>query len=308
MNEGSLPDFVVLGPQKCATTWIYRCLEEHPEVFVPETDSIHYFDMNYRKGEKWYQNCFAQHDGEPIVGEETPSYIRDEVVPERIAQDVPDAKLIISVRNPMDRAYSHYWHEKSKGKLSFAFEEVFENYDLFQNWVVPGFYHRHIRRFLEEFPEEQVKLVFFDDLVEDDEAFISDVFEFVGADPDYTPSFVDERVNEARDKLDFETINRVYHRAFDFVQTNFPQPVKNILHPLHTAYKRGIVGTFGGKDEYEKGMDANVRRRLEELYVEEIRLLEAHTGRDFSHWFEYPDAVGVEADLAATRSDAVRAE
>jgi len=294
MAEDVSPDFVILGPQKCATTWMYRCLREHPDVYMPDTDAVHYFDMHYQKGEEWYRQHFENHDGEPVVGEETPSYIRDDAVPQRLKDDIATAKLIISVRNPIERAYSHYWHEKSKDKHSFAFKEVFENYDLFQNWVVPGFYYRHVQRFLEEFSEDQLKLVFFDDLVADDEAFIRDVYEFVGADPDYTPSFVDEKVNEARDKLGFEAINRGYYRAFDFVQTNFPQPVKDVLHPFHTAYKRGIVATFGDKDEYEKGMDPEVRRSLEETYLDEVRRLERYTGRDFSHWFEYPNAVGRE--------------
>jgi hypothetical protein len=289
MSDQPSPDFVILGPQKCATTWMYRCLEEHPEVYMPDTDSIHYFDMHYQEGTEWYSTFFDGHEGEPIVGEETPSYIRDDAVPGRIADDVPDTKLIVSIRNPMDRAYSHYWHEKSKGKLSFAFNEVFENYDLFQNWVVPGFYHRHVLRFLEEFPTEQLKLVYFDDLVEDDEAFIRDIYEFVGADPSYTPSFIDERVNEARDKLGFDAVNRLYHRSFNFAQNNFPQPAKDALRPLNTAYQRGIAATFGDKDDYEKGMSSDVRRRLEELYVDEASRLEAHTGREFDHWFEHHD-------------------
>lgn len=294
MSDAICPDFIILGPQKCATTWMYRCLREHPDVYLPETDEVHYFDMNYHKGEQWYQEFFADHDGEPVVGEETPSYIRDEAVAHRLAADLPGAKLLISVRNPMERAHSHYWHEKSKGKISFAFREVFENYDLYQNWVVPGFYHRHLQRFLDKFPEEQIKLVFFDDLVDDDETFIKDIYEFVGADRDYTPSFVNETVNEARDKLGFETVNRAYYWSFDIVQRNFPKPVKRILHPFHTAYQQGIVRLFGGKDEYEEGMDPDVRQRLETVYSEEVQRLEQYTDRDFGHWFEYPDAAGYE--------------
>lgn len=292
MTDSVFPSFVILGPQKCATTWMYRCLKEHPDVYMPDTDSIHFFNIHYQKGEKWYANFFTDYDGESVIGEETPSYIRDDAVPRRLRDDLPSAKLLMSVRNPMDRAYSHYWHEKSKGKISFEFNEVFENYDLFQNWVVPGFYYRHVQRFLKEFPEDQVKLVFFDDLVNNDEAFIQDIYHFVGADAGYTPSFVDETVNEARDKLGFQSVNRAYYRLFNLIQANFPKPVKNILYPFHTAYRRGIVSTLGGKDEYKKGMDPEVRRRLEEVYVGDVQRLEEHTGRNFEHWFEHPGAAG----------------
>jgi hypothetical protein len=271
---------------------MYRCLKEHPDVYMPETDSIHFFNIHYQKGKKWYAEFFENYNDEPVVGEETPSYIRDDAVPRRIRNDLPTTKLIISVRNPVDRAYSHYWHEKSKGNLSFEFKDVLENYDLFQNWVVPGFYYRHIQRFFKEFPENQVKLVFFDDLVDDDEKFIKDIYDFVDADSEYTPSFVDETVNEAREKLGFQSVNRAYYQLFDFVQENFPKSVKNVLHPIHTAYRRGIVSTFGGKDEYEEGMDPEVRRRLEEVYVDDVKRLESYTGREFEHWFEYPDSAG----------------
>lgn len=290
MNEHTLPEFIILGPQKCATTWMYRCLKEHPDVYMPDTDSIHFFDIHYEKGKNWYANFFAEYDGESVVGEETPSYIRDNAVPRRLEDNLPNTKLIISVRNPMDRAYSHYWHEKSKGKISFKFGKVFENYDLYQNWVVPGFYHRHVQRFLERFPEDQMKLVFFDDLVDDDEAFIQDIYEFIGADATYRPSFVNETVNEAREKFGFQSINRVYYQLFEFVQANFPGLIKNMLHPFHILYRHGIVNTFGGKTEYDQGMDPTVRRRLEELYVNDIHQLENYTGREFEHWFEYPTA------------------
>jgi hypothetical protein len=292
MTEDPLPDFVIIGTQKCATTWIYRGLQEHPDISMPNTDAVNYFSMNYHRGDNWYKQFFNLSQENTIVGEVSRSYVRDDAAPRRLKNDLPTAKIIISIRNPMDRAYSHYWHEKSKGNISFEFNEVFENYDLFQNWVVPGFYYRHVQRFLDEFPEDQVKLVFFDDLVNDDETFIQDIYDFVGADAGYTPSFVDETVNEARDKLGFQSINRAYYRLFNFIQANFPKSVKNILHPFHTAYRRGIVSTLGGKDEYEKGMDPEVRRRLEEVYVDDVQRLEEYTGRNFEHWFEYPDAAG----------------
>jgi len=122
MTGNSLPDFVVIGPQKCATTWMYRGLQEHPEISMPKTDAVNYFSMYYHQGDNWYEQSFDPSQNTPIVGEVSRSYVRDDAVPHRLRKHLPTAKLILSVRNPADRAYSHYWHEKSKGKLSFEFE------------------------------------------------------------------------------------------------------------------------------------------------------------------------------------------
>lgn len=287
MADGVPLDFVILGPQKCATTWMYRCLREHPEVYLPDTDAVHYFEMNYHRGGDWYGEFFADRDGEPIVGEETASYVRDDAAAARLAEDVPDARLLISVRNPVDRAFSHYWHEKSKGTIDFEFAEVLENYDLFENWVAPGFYHRNLERYLEHFPPEQVKLVYFEDLRADDEAFIRDVFEFVGADPDFTPSLVGERVNESRYTFRFDWMTRLYYGAFDAIQATFPRSVKDRLVPVHEAFQDGRIPAVSGKDEYERGMDEDVRRELEAVFLPDARRLEERTGRDLSHWFEH---------------------
>lgn len=288
MPEPPLPDFIVAGTQKCATTWLYRCLEDHPEILVPDTDSVHYFDMNYAKGEDWYRGFFSEYDGEAVVGEETPSYIRSSLTPVRIAETVPDAKIIFMIRNPVDRAFSHYWHEKSKSKISFEFEEVFENYDLFQNWVEAGFYHRNITRFEEELSRDNIKIMFFSDLVEDDEAFVQEAYSFVGADSNYTPDFLDEKVNESRSRLSIEGLNRAYWKSFNIIQENAPQAAKDVLRPAHKAMVNGR-GLLSGKSEYEEGIPAETRKKLERIFVEDTRRLSSYVDRDLNYWFEYED-------------------
>ncbi|WP_436932574.1 sulfotransferase domain-containing protein [Halosimplex halobium] len=280
MTDSPLPDFVIVGPQKCATTWMYECLREHPEVLMPETDSVHYFDMNYHRGEEWYRGFFDAHDNEPIVGEETPSYIRDSKTPKRMGDLIPDARVIFSLRNPVERAYSHYWHERSKGKIDFAFEEVFENYDLFENWVVPGFYHQHLQRFKNSFPEDQLKVAIFDDLVTDDKVFIQDIFDFIGADDSFVPSFIDNRVNEARSEQP-----TLYRKLILSASTSFPDPVLNLLRPVHQRLESVVLG----KDEYNKGIEPGTRQKLESIYAAETVKLESFINRDLDHWFEHID-------------------
>jgi hypothetical protein len=288
-GDGWRPDFFIVGPQKCATTWMYEGLREHPEVVLPETDSVHYFDINYHKGEEWYRDQFPDTAAEYIVGDETPSYIRSPSTPARLAELNPDAKLIFSLRNPVDRAFSHYWHEKAKGKMSFEFEEVFDNYDLFDNWVVPGFYNHHIERFEQHFDEDQIKLMVFDDLVDDDRAFIRDVYEFVGADPEFQPSILDERVNEARPSTGVETVDQAYYGAVNFVYRNAGETVKSALRPIYSFVQETLIPSVQSESEYDEGMTEDTRRQLEEVFLEDVKRLGERTDRSFDGWFEHLD-------------------
>lgn len=282
MTMPPLPEFILVGPQKCATTWLYECLYEHPEVLLPETDSVHYFDMNYNESEDWYRYFFQEYNGEDIIGEETPSYIRDQQAPERIAETLPEVKLVFTLRNPVDRAYSHWWHGKSKNKRSFDFDEVFDNYDLYNDWVIPGLYNHHLTRYLEQFSEDQIKICFFDDLVEDDLAYYQDVCEFLGIDADYVPDYIGEKANEGRYRFDKDAFFWSITNGFKRVA---PRPAIDALRPVHNQ----IVDMMASQTEYEEGMDDDVRRRLESHFVDDIAELADYTGRDLNHWFEFEE-------------------
>ena len=283
MTQPPLPDFLIVGPQKCATTWLYNCLHQHPDVLMPDSDFVHYFDMFYHKDETWYRNHFSEYDDESTVGEVTRTYIRDEMAPERIAETLPEIKLIFTLRNPIDRAFSHWWHEKSKDKHSFEFSEVLENYDLYQNWIVPGFYYRHLMRFSQHFPDEQMKICFFDDLVEDNKTYIQDVYSFLEIDDGYVPSQIDQKVNQGR----FRGVNfgSIYDSAISIYKKTAPQPAINTVRPLH----RRLMEVLASQTEYEEGMDEDIREQVEEHFVDDIQNLSNYVGRDLNHWLHHHD-------------------
>lgn len=274
------PDFIIAGPQKCATTWLYEALREHPDVYLPPTDAVHYFDIHYGRGDDWYAEQFSGHDGESVIGEETPTYVRDELAPRRMAETIPDAKIIIILRSPVDRAFSHYWHEKSKDKHSFEFSEIFENYDLFQNWVVPGLYHRHIRRYLDHFSREQLQLLFFRDLVHDDWAYLQDVYDFLDVE-DHRPSVLDSKSNEGRTRG--IRSNELYTKSVEAFKTHAPRRAVEAVRPIHDF----AIDVVASQNEYERGILPEDRKRLEALIVDETRELREFTDRDLGRWFMY---------------------
>jgi len=187
-----------IGPQKVGRTWIYECLRQHPEIGCPTQDRIHYFDMHYHLGREWYARHYKDQESGKVLLDPTPSYIRSPLAPGRIAKENPNAKIIVCVREPIERAFSHYWHEKKKRRHNFRFSEILENYDLYSCWLEPGFYSVHIGRYLEHFPREQILCQIFDDLEDDPPVFLRQLLEFIDVDPDFVPSVLDQRVNTAR--------------------------------------------------------------------------------------------------------------
>jgi len=200
-------DLFHVGPQKAGTTWVYECLREHPRIALPARDTIHYFDMHYHRGRDWYAGHFEGHSSDALLVDPTPSYLRCPNAPARIAKENPAAKIIVCLRNPVERAFSHYWHEKKKRRYDFRFEEVLENYDLWSNWVESGFYSRFLERYLEHFPREQILCQRFEDLAGDSRGFLNAILEFIGLDPGFEPSVLNVKVNpaqapEARSKVE----------------------------------------------------------------------------------------------------------
>ncbi|MGH2427392.1 MAG: sulfotransferase family protein [Candidatus Limnocylindria bacterium] len=125
------PDFIIIGAQKAGTTSLYRYLCSHPRIKSARRKEIHYFDWNYGRGRAWYRGHFPWSWGstvgrgrEWLTGEASPYYLHHPLVPGRVAHDLPGAKLIVLLRNPVDRAFSHYQHERVRGHEPLSFEDA----------------------------------------------------------------------------------------------------------------------------------------------------------------------------------------
>lgn len=147
-------------------------------------------------------------------------------------------------------------------------------------WVTPGFYDYHLKRFERHFDDDQINIVFFDDLVDDNCAFISNIFKIVGADPDFTPSLVGEKSNEAHYQGP-----SIVKRGRNWVRNNAPGTMRLALSPFVSATRTLLLD----RSTYEEGMDPEIRAQLETIYWDEIRGVMERTGRDLSHWFEHVD-------------------
>ena len=184
-NNRVLPDFIIVGAQKAGTTSLFRYLTSHPQIKVPfKTKEIHFFDGglesedNYKKGLKWYKSHFALKSkmNNKLTYEASPLYLFHPCAPKRIKKDIPDVKIIILLRNPVERTISHYFHELRKGREQLAPDDAFRKEEdrlkgVFENkrykskeflnytYKSRSKYEEQIRRYLEIFPDQNILIL-----------------------------------------------------------------------------------------------------------------------------------------------------
>jgi hypothetical protein len=207
-----LPDFLIVGSMKCGTTSMHGWLTEHPFVVAPMRKDTHFFSAYYGRRVDWYRcffpyardrDAFAAEHGRPFVtGEATASYLADYWTPQRAAKLVPNARLIVCLRDPVDRSYSqyHYFRKWEKEPL-VSFEEAVASEDErlrgeearersdpgYHSWRVYQWgylrtsrYAEHIERWLEAFPREQFLFLRFEDVVAAPERALEQIHEHLG--------------------------------------------------------------------------------------------------------------------------------
>jgi len=274
-------DLFHIGPQKCGTTWIFRCLAEHPEVMCPPRDKTHYFDMHYWRGRDWLSGHYTTDlDGRKRL-DPTPSYIRSLKAPRRIFTENSEAKIAACIRHPVDRAISHYWHEKKKRRFNFAMQEVFENYDLFQNWVEPGFYADHLRRYLEFFRREQLLVQLHDDMEADPKEFFRELCDFYGISNSVTPSLLLQRVNVARPRAGPLRTTRAYLGKMGRIARRH---IGGTWQSGAVSRPRAQSGQTEPRVNVAVGQPVWVLEELMALYLPEIEALEEMLDVDLRHW------------------------
>ncbi|MGD8608262.1 MAG: hypothetical protein PVH21_13275, partial [Myxococcales bacterium] len=115
-----LPSFLCIGAPKCATTWLFHCLDEHPELFVPDFKEINFFSVcrwgnDYEtRGISYYVRLFEAAGPVRIIGDFSPNLLQDPFAPERVAAIIPEARLIVMIRNPVERSRSHYHYVRNR--------------------------------------------------------------------------------------------------------------------------------------------------------------------------------------------------
>jgi hypothetical protein len=206
-------DFIGIGAQKSATSWIAKCLSAHPEVFVVDCKETHFFsdDNKYAKGINHYHEYFANANSTHLIGEYSTSYLTSQEAAERIRLYSPNIKLIVCLRNPVDRAFSHYLHLKFKTKNSTDYnlrDMIKTQPQIIDN----GMYGRSLSYYFKLFSAHNILVLFYEDIRNDPQDFVRRIYKFIGTDSSFVPHFLNIPYNtsNARSSTYFRKINKVY--------------------------------------------------------------------------------------------------
>lgn len=194
-----LPNFILCGAQKAGTTTLFNYLDQHPDICTPRGKEVHFFDWDsrYNMGLNWYETQFDNCDNNKVIGEASPYYMFLPKVPKRIKKDLEDVKLIFILRDPIDRAYSHYWHEVKKGWETLSFEEAIKKepkrirrnpiYLNHYSYLERGKFVIQLDRFSRYFSKDKLFILTLEELIENKNKTLTRLFEYLDVNSDYKP-------------------------------------------------------------------------------------------------------------------------
>ncbi len=200
----TLPNFLVCGAGKAGTTTLWQVLRGHPEVFMPARKEPNFFisasypRSTYHRGITWYESLFADASGKKAVGESSQAYFFDPESPRLIHRHVPDARLLFSLRDPVERMYSHYWQERKRGETLPPFAElVATRLPPFDRLVRTSRYATHLARYLDLFLRKQILCLRYEERRDDTDKALRRTCEFLGIAPDGLGDVHGRRYNPA---------------------------------------------------------------------------------------------------------------
>ncbi len=175
-----LPNFLYIGTSKAGSTWLYDVLNRHPQVYMASGKGLFFFSKHYERGLDWYASHFAEARDERIRGEVSHGYLYDEKACERMAAMDRTLKLMVCLREPVDRAFSDYLDGVKNGRVQASFEAQLDR----DSWLLErGRYAKYLGPYLALFGRERLHVGIFEELSSDPDAFARKLFGFLGVEP-----------------------------------------------------------------------------------------------------------------------------
>jgi hypothetical protein len=281
-------NFLGIGARRSGTSWIFRCIEEHPEVCTSRIKEVPFFeqDIFFEKGPGYYAHFYSHCKEGTVRGDFNPNYLSSPPAPQRIKGMFPEAKLIASLRNPIEGLYSMYHFGKFRGKFSYTSFETFLEQE--PAYIEERMYGKHLQHFLAYFPKEQLLVVLYEDIERNPEAFMQRIYAFIGVDPYFVAKSTHERVNAGANYAIF-AFSRLLYKMYRLLQkTRFGNKGTELI--FRSRAKVFIDRLFelnrerAPKRTERNTMRPETRARLQKRFAEDIASLENIIGRDLSFW------------------------
>jgi hypothetical protein len=305
-SSSQLPNFLVLGAAKAGTTSLHRYLKSHPGIYMSPIKEPRYFafpetrpyfagpgskKLNREQLIIWkiddYRRLFEGRNSEPAAGEISPQYLYCECSPGAIRKLIPEAKLIAILRDPADRAYSHFCHSRRDGReplSDFAAALAAEDKRIAAGWWFNfhyrnrGYYARQLKRYLKLFPREQILVLFYDDMVTNCPGLLRKICAFLGVDENHDFDTTEHH------NVTYGVPRSVFWDRF-LNSTGLAKRLIRTIMPADarlSAFHRLSALNLAPKPAF----DPEVRRQLVSAFMPDILELEQLIGRDLSAWLQ----------------------
>lgn len=303
-----LPNFIIIGAGKSGTTALYEYLAEHPEVYMSRVKETNFFAL---EGEElvdpkddpqqmyhypWsittrqeYDALFSEVRDEKAVGEVSPMYLYHSTAPGKILESLPGVKLIVILRNPVDRLYSRFMHlARERREPSEALEDCFDKDSIWwrrNDLIQEGFYYTHLKRYYDLFDQSQIKVYLYEELRNDPLRLVQNMYDFIGVDGWYEPDL----------SVEYNVSGKIKN---PFVDRFIGQ--KSILKSALSSISPRIMNTVTKQEWLKKHVNKLRKQNLtkpalkhgtrirliEEVYGNEITKLQKLIGKDLSGWLD----------------------
>lgn len=298
-----MPDFLIIGAPKSGTTSLYFYLQQHPQIYMSVhkepcffiADSASELPSSLPPGSVWrsrsphaaYEQLFASVPSEQIAGEASTQYLSSSVAPRLIHTHIPQARLVAILRQPVDRAYSQYLHNRRNGIEPLStFQQALQAEDARRHkQTVPldvfykqsSMYVPQIQRYLALFPREQIRFYLYDDLRHDPQGVVRDLFEFLGVDDTFRPDMSEQYNVSGVPKNRF---------LFNLANRRSPPLVRLVLRAIGSDYTllRIKQVILRGLQQPAPRLNRQFRQELTREFHDDILCLQELLQRDLSMW------------------------
>lgn len=306
VDKTLMPDFLIIGAGKSGTTSLYYYLKQHPQVFMSEVKEPNFFALEGKKllskeEDKeevnffpWavtqledYKNLFKEAKPGLLKGESSTMYLYMDQAPDKIKSYVPGVKMIAIFRQPAERLYSRYLHLARDNRMTGDdFQKVFDKNSIWwkrNDLIQEGFYYRHLSRYYQSFPKENIKIFLYEDLIKKPDETIKAIYTFLGLENNFKPDM----------SMKFNESGIIKNKFMDGIvgrQSPIKEAIKKMLPGVFAKVKssyavKNIVNKLRKANLERPPLDPVMKKRLtEEVYKEDILKFQELIQRDLSHW------------------------
>ena len=297
------PNFFIIGAQKSASTLVQACLAEHPQVFLVPGEIPFFENPDYVQGNlSSFESLFNNVSTEKAVGIKRPNYYAKPEVPERLYNYCPDAKLILVLRNPVERAISAYFHhiksglmpveDLEQGMSKIINGEYQKTYKIAQEIIDFGFYHKHLLGYLNYFDRSQIHISFFEDFRQNSLEAITNIFKFLEIEQDCVPESLNRLAKEgvySLPRLKFLNLRNQLLYTYNEDKTRLfvknQNVVERVIAQLIAQFDSMVMSKIWTSDKPK--LNSNLNKSLVEIYQNDIDGLSRLIGRDLENWKQF---------------------